>query len=66
MFYLLLCGSFCDKNRNLAHNHSFLLQTKRKATDETLEQCFRKEFEAACKNAGESVLKKQIVISNVI
>ena len=24
MFYLLLCTLFCDKNRNLTHNHSFL------------------------------------------
>ena len=44
MFYLLLCAMLCDKNENLAHNHSFLLQTKHKTVDKTLEQCFLKEF----------------------
>ena len=42
----LLCALFCDKNGNLAHDHRFLLQTKCKAADKTLEQCFLKEFKA--------------------
>ena len=33
----LLCTSFCDKNVNLALNHRFLLQTKHKEADKTLE-----------------------------
>ena len=37
MFYPLLCTSLCDKNGNLAHHHRFLLHTKRKAWDKTLE-----------------------------
>ena len=27
-FYMALCTLFHDKNENLAHNHSFLLQTR--------------------------------------
>ena len=33
MLYPLLCASFCDKKRNVAHSHSFLLQTKHKTAD---------------------------------
>ena len=47
-----------DKNKNLPHNHSFLLQMKRKAADKTLEQCFPKEFKATCKTSSESELKQ--------
>ena len=38
MFYPWLCTLFCDRNRNLANNHRFLLQTKHKAADKTLEE----------------------------
>ena len=58
-FYQLLCASFFDKNGNLAHNHRFLWQTKRKQADKTLEQRFLKEFKATCKNSVESELKQQ-------
>ena len=34
MFYPLLCAAFSNNNRNLAHNHRFLLHRKFKATDE--------------------------------
>ena len=51
--------SFCDN-----HNHRFLSQTKPKAVDQTLEQCFLKEIEATCKNFGESDLKQQKAIWN--
>ena len=44
MFYQLLCFLICDKNRNLASNRRFLLQTKCKEMDKTLEQHFLKEF----------------------
>ena len=57
IFYSLLYFSFCDKNGNLAHNDKFLLQTKCRAADKSLEQCFLKEFIAACKNSGEFELK---------
>ena len=66
MFYPLLCASFCDKNGNLALNHRFLLQTKSKPADKTLEQRFLKEFKATCKNFGEVELKQQKAISKVI
>ena len=36
---------FCDKNGNLAHNRRFLLQTKRKAADKTLELNNKKQSE---------------------
>ena len=62
----LLCALFCDKNRNLAHNHSCLLQTKLKAVDKTLEQHFLKDFKATCENYWESELKQQKAIWNVI
>ena len=58
IFYSLLCASFCDKNRNLAHSHRFLLQIN-EAADKTLEQCFLKEFKASCKNSDESELKQK-------
>ena len=45
----LLCVLFWDKKGNLVHNHRFLLQTKRKVADKTLEQRFLKEFKAMCK-----------------
>ena len=35
------------------------LQTKHKAADKTLEQCFLKEIKATCKNSGDSELKQQ-------
>ena len=62
MFYPLFCTSFCDKNGKLADNHRFLLQTKRKAADKALEQCFLKEFKAMCKNSDESELKQKKAI----
>ena len=37
MFYPLLCTSLFDKNGNLVHHHRFLLHTKHKAWDKTLE-----------------------------
>ena len=41
VFYWLLSASLCDKNENLAHNQiSFLLKTKHKVADKTLEQSF--------------------------
>ena len=59
MFYSLHCSSFCDKNGNLAHNHRFSLQRKRKAADETFEQRFLKEFKITCENSGESEMKEE-------
>ena len=59
---VLLCALFCDKNGNLAPNHGFLLQTKRKAADKGLEKCFLKEFKATYKNSGESEQKQQETI----
>ena len=59
MFYPLRCASFCDKNRNLAHYHNFLLRMKRKAADKSMEQRYLKEFKATCKTSGESELKQQ-------
>ena len=60
------CVLFCDKkkkNRNLAHNHRFLVQTKKiRETDKILGQCFLKEFKATCKKFGESELKQQRTI----
>ena len=50
------------KKGNLAPNHRFFLQTKCKAADKTLEQCFLKEFKATCKKSGESEIKQQKVI----
>ena len=49
-------------NGNLAHNHKFLLQTKCRAVDKSLEQRFLKEFKATCKSFSKSELKHQKVI----
>ena len=43
-------------------DHRFLLQTKRKAADKALEQCFLKEFKAMCKNSDESELNQKKAI----
>ena len=62
VLYLLIRTSFCDKNVNAARNQRFLLLTKRKATNKTLDQRFLKEVQAKCKKSGESELKQQKVI----
>ena len=61
MFYPLFCASgfVGDKIEILTIIIGLLLDTKRKTADKTLEQCFLKEFKAACETLGESSELKQ-------
>ena len=57
---LALC--FVIKTEILPIIIGFLLQTKNKAADKTLEQHFLKEFKATCEKSGESEIKQQKAI----
>ena len=58
----LLCASFCDNNGNLARNHRFLLQTKRKATDKNIGTTFPEEIKGHMQTFGESEIKQRKAI----
>ena len=64
MFYLLLRASFAIKTYDLCNGQDFHFyhKMKRKAADNTLEQCFLKEFKATFKNPGEAELNQQKMI----
>ena len=47
---LLLYTLFCDKNRNLAQNHAFLLQVNDKKSEKIPGEHFLKQLRATWKN----------------
>ena len=51
---------FANNKKKINNNNN--LQTKHKAADKILEQCFLKEIKATCKNSGESEQKQKNAI----
>ena len=59
MFNPLLCALFPIKSYDYEQDFHLYHITKPKKVDKTLEQCFRKEFEATPQNSSKSELKQQ-------